>query len=254
LYATACVNPSWLRRAESGWAFVRPSRVEGQKQYGLIAAIDSRTDKIVWQKRLQYAGCYGGSGATATAGGLVFHVEPDGNFQTYDAKTGDLLAQFQTGEVAPGGSGSVVTYESREQYLAFAINRHVWTLQLGGTVPARPAAPAPPTVIEWEGRIDDSATVQLGTVSTFNINTAGRREEWSNDYGLNPNRARTKVGTTVTFMNRTNIQHAISARDGSWSTGTIKPGESGSVTITKPGTYEYVCQEHPWSIGQLIVD
>jgi hypothetical protein len=23
--------------------------------------------------------------------------------------------------------------------------------------------------------------------------------------------------------------------------------------VANPGTYEYVCQEHPWSIGQLVV-
>jgi plastocyanin len=32
------------------------------------------------------------------------------------------------------------------------------------------------------------------------------------------------------------------------------PGTSGAVTIAKAGTYEYVCTEHPWSIGQLIVE
>ena len=54
-----------------------------------MAALDTRNGKIVWEKRLAYAACEGGGGATATAGGLVFHVEPDGVFQAYDAKTGD---------------------------------------------------------------------------------------------------------------------------------------------------------------------
>jgi plastocyanin len=48
--------------------------------------------------------------------------------------------------------------------------------------------------------------------------------------------------------------HTIAARDGSWTTGVIQPGATASVTIPKTGTYEYICQDHPWSIGQLIVE
>ena len=62
-----------------------------------------------------YAGCEGGGGATATAGRLVFHVEPDGEFQAYDAKNGNLAWRFQTGEAGIGGGagpggGSAVSY------------------------------------------------------------------------------------------------------------------------------------------------
>ena len=118
LYASACVNPAWVRRDETGWAFIRPTRLPGQKQYGLMAAIDGRTDKVIWQKRVAYAGCEGGGGATASAGGLVFHVEPDGEFQAYDAKNGDVLWRFQTGEVGPaaGRSGWRPGRELRESW------------------------------------------------------------------------------------------------------------------------------------------
>jgi plastocyanin len=34
----------------------------------------------------------------------------------------------------------------------------------------------------------------------------------------------------------------------------IHPGASGVVTVAKPGRYEYFCREHPWTIGQLIVE
>ena len=116
LYATACVNPAWIRRDETGWAFITPTKPPGMKQHGLMAALDSRTGKVVWEKRLAYAACEGGGGATATAGGLVFHVEPDGVFQAWDARTGAVVWQFQTGDVGlPGGAGpgggSAIVYE-----------------------------------------------------------------------------------------------------------------------------------------------
>ena len=49
LYATACVNPAWIRRDETGWAFITPTKPPGMKQYGLMAALDGRTGKVVWE-------------------------------------------------------------------------------------------------------------------------------------------------------------------------------------------------------------
>ena len=257
VYATACINPAWIRRDESGWAFIRPAKPAGMKQYGLMAAVDTRNGKIAWQKRLAYAACEGGGGATATAGGLVFHVEPDGVFQAYDAKRGDVVWQTQTGEAGlaggagPGG-GSAVVYESGgHQYVALTMNRVVWAYTLGGTVPPRPAPPAPPTSIEWTGALQDATAIQLGTVNTFNIPSAGRKVMWADDYGLSPARAQVK-GSAVTWTNASKQPHTLTARDGSWTTTTIQPGASASVTV-KPGTYEYFCKEHPWSMGQLVV-
>lgn len=263
LYASVCVNPAWVRRAESPWVFLRPTRLPGQQQYGLMAAVDSRNGKIVWQKRVAYAGCEGGGGATATAGGLVFHVEPDGEFQAYDAKSGNIVWRFQTGEVGIGGGagpggGPAVSYSvDGTQYIALTMNHRVWSFKLGGPVPALAAPAAPPTTIQWEGRVDESAaapTIQLGTVQNYNVVTAGRREEWRNDDGIATPRVKVKTGATVTFRNSTATPRTIAARDGSWTTTTIAPGASASVTVTKAGTYEYICKERPWSFGQLIVE
>ena len=259
LYASVCVNPAWVRRAESPWVFITPVRVPGQQQYGLMAAIDSRTMKIVWQKRVAYAGCEGGGGATATAGGLVFHVEPDGEFQAYDAKTGDVLWRFQTGQIGlPGGAGpgggSAISYQvGNEQYVALTMNRRIWSFKLGGPLGPAPAPTPPPLVLPWSGRVDDSPVVQLGTVTVFNIQSAGRREEWRNAYGVSPSRTRVAPGAAVTFTNTTTMTHTITARDGSWTSGPIAPGASGPVTVMKPGVYEYRCVEHPWSMGELTV-
>jgi len=263
LYASVCINPAWIRRAESPWVFVRPTRVPGQQQYGLMAAVDSRNGKVVWQKRVPYAGCEGGGGATATAGGLIFHVEPDGEFQAYDAKSGAVAWHFQTGEVGIGGGagpggGSAVSYSvGGAQYIALTMNHRVWAFTLGGSVPPLPAPTPPPISIQWEGRVEEATsapTIQLGTVQTFNVVTAGRREEWRNDDGIATPRVKMKTGAAVTFKNTTRTARTIAARDGSWTTTAIPPGASASVTMTKPGTYEYICKERPWSFGQLIVE
>jgi alcohol dehydrogenase (cytochrome c) len=265
LYATACINPAWIRRDPTGWAFILPAKPPGMKQAGVMAALDSRTGRLVWERPLAYAACEGGGGATATAGGLVFHVEPDGVFQAWDARTGQVLWQFQTGEVGlPGGAGpgggSAIAYESGgEQFVALTMNRVVWAFKLGGVVPSRPAPPAPPTSIAWGGAIQDTpgdtgAAIALGTTRTFNIASANRRVTWMDDHALAPARVRVPSGRPVTWTNTSAQPHRLAARDGSWTTAAIPPGGSGSATMAKPGTYEYVCVDHPWSIGQLVVE
>ncbi len=190
----------------------------------------------------------------------MFHEEPNGALQAYDARTGTVLWQFQTGEVGLGGgagpsaSAAMAYAANGRQYIAVANNRAVWAFAIGGSVPARPA-PTPPAIVrEWAGRVEDTTTIQLGAVRTFTIAAANKKIDWTNDYDIAPTRARARAGTPVTFVNQTPMPHAIEARDGSWRTGIIKPGDSGTVTIAKPGTYEYVCRDHPWSIGQLTIE
>ena len=258
-YETACVHPKWVRRAESGWVFIFPSRVAGVKQYGIIAAIDSRTNKIAWQKQTPYAIC-AGSGTSVTRGGLLFHMSPDGQFQAYDAKAGDLLWEFQTGEIgAPSGNGPgggpISVYEAAgKQYVAVANNRHLWAFALRGTVPQRPAPPPPPREVGWEGRIDSATTIRLGAENVFNVRNASRRETWLDPHAVSPARVRVTPGTPITFSNTTTMPHTIAARDGSWTTGPIPPGESRTVTPAHGGAQEYRCSDHPWSIGQLLVE
>ena len=137
------------------------------------------------------------------------------------------------------------------------MNHRVWAFALGGTVP-QPAAPkAPPTTIQWDARVEDGGdapVIQLGTVQSYNIVTAGRREEWHNEDGIAAPQVKVKPGALVTFRNTTSTARTIAARDGSWTTSTIAPGAAATVTVTKPGTYEYICKERPWSFGQLIVE
>src|ERR1700721_1847661 len=93
LYATAAVRPQSRILKGSGATAGPPI---GVKYSGTYTAIDPRTNKIVWQNKMPYS-IGQGSGTLATAGGLLFHGEPDGKVQAYDAKTGARLWQWQTG-------------------------------------------------------------------------------------------------------------------------------------------------------------
>ena len=102
LYVPGTVRTSAFARYDT--KYVKGQRYDGGTQAapigspmsGTLTAIGGNTDKIVWQHKAPYR-IGKGSGSTSTAGGLVFHGEPDGNFLALDAKTGEVLWQFQTG-------------------------------------------------------------------------------------------------------------------------------------------------------------
>jgi plastocyanin len=67
-------------------------------------------------------------------------------------------------------------------------------------------------------------------------------------------RTNVKVGDSVTWTNAGKEIHTPVSRDGSWAAGTIQPGQTATVKFDKPGNYTYFDKDHPWSIGQLIVE
>ncbi len=249
LFVTGGAGAHWARRQPDPYFFNFSSTAPGIKEYGLITAFDSNTDKIVWQKRTPWPIAFGG-GATATEGGLVFHGEPDGNLQAYDAKTGDLDWQFQTGAPA---QGAVVTYAvDGKQYVATVANQYVWSFTLDGKVAPLPAPPAPPTESTFSGRIVRADRVTMS--NELENNGTHAESKFIDEYSLKPQRVKVAVGASVTWTNNGKEAHDIAARDGSWTTGPVQPGQSATVKFDKPGDYTYVDKDHPWMIGQLIVD
>jgi alcohol dehydrogenase (cytochrome c) len=65
-----------------------------EEQWGNVSAVDYNTGKIRWQVKTPQPMI---GGVLATAGGLVFTGEGDGQFKAYDAETGATLWNFQAG-------------------------------------------------------------------------------------------------------------------------------------------------------------
>jgi quinohemoprotein ethanol dehydrogenase len=113
-------------------------------QYGTFTALDVRTNKIVWQQHWANM-CY--SGATTTAGGLVFVGRNDGRLTALDSSDGKKLWEFQTGAGmnAPVsvfehlGKQYVVAYSAGNLFAGSAKGDSVWLFALDGTL--GPAAP-----------------------------------------------------------------------------------------------------------------
>jgi alcohol dehydrogenase (cytochrome c) len=68
--------------------------IPAEEQWGNITAVDYHTGKIRWQVKTPQPMI---GGILATAGGLVFAGEGNGQFKAYDAETGAALWKFQAG-------------------------------------------------------------------------------------------------------------------------------------------------------------
>jgi quinohemoprotein ethanol dehydrogenase len=107
---------------------------------GIFAALDVRTNKLVWRQRWLDQ-CY--SGSVATASGLVFVGRNDGRLTALDADNGKMLWQFQTGAgmnstvsvFEHGGKQYVVAYSAGNVLAGSAKGDSVWLFALDGTLP-----------------------------------------------------------------------------------------------------------------------
>lgn len=73
------------------------------------------------------------------------------------------------------------------------------------------------------------------------------------DFAFNPGSVTVEVGTTVTWVNNGAAPHTATSDSGAFDTGTLQPGQSGSVTFDTPGTYSYFCAIHPNMVGTIVV-
>ncbi len=112
---------------------------------GILAAMDMRTNTIVWRQRWQGETCF--SGATVTASGLLFVGRNDGRLQAFDSSNGDTLWEFQTGAGmnAPvsifehNGEQYVVAYSAGSRFAGTTRGDSVWLFSTSGTMDEVPA-------------------------------------------------------------------------------------------------------------------
>ena len=106
-------NAPWEKgRLWLGSAFVA---IPGEEQWGTYTAINLADGKVVWQNKVPQPMM---GGALATAGGLTFTGEGNGNFNAFDSKSGKLLWQFRAG--AGCNSAPMSFSYQKEQFIAVA--------------------------------------------------------------------------------------------------------------------------------------
>lgn len=87
--------------------------IEGEQQWGRVAAVNVDTGKIAWKFDTEQPLI---GGAMATAGDLLFYGEGNGLFRALDARNGKLLWEYQCGA---GANAMPVSYAVKgRQYIA----------------------------------------------------------------------------------------------------------------------------------------
>jgi plastocyanin len=72
-------------------------------------------------------------------------------------------------------------------------------------------------------------------------------------FGFHPADLTVSVGARITFTNEDQTAHTATATDTAFDTGTIQPGQSRTITVTRAGVFPYYCQFHAFMRGQITV-
>lgn len=83
--------------------------------------------------------------------------------------------------------------------------------------------------------------------------TVGQNAVTIQNFAFSPASITVKVGDKVTWTNQDSVGHSATADSGSFDTGVLAQGQSGSITFNKAGTYTYHCSVHPMMKGTVIV-
>jgi len=82
------------------------------------------------------------------------------------------------------------------------------------------------------------------------------RNAWSVNIGDNffdPPQAAIESGSTITWTNKGDEPHTVTADDGSFDSGMLNPGDSYTVAFDGQGTVTYHCAIHPEMRGSVTV-
>lgn len=138
---------------------------------------------------------------------------------------------FDSGRMASGGTYSR-TFTSPGTFAYFCtLHPEMRAVVAVGAADEPPPAPPPPP--------DPSPT----SSSTTRASAGGSIQMF--DYGYRPSTFSARVGDRVVWNNAGLAPHTATARDGSFDTGLVAAGASGSVTLRKAGTFAYFCTLHP---------
>ena len=68
-----------------------------------------------------------------------------------------------------------------------------------------------------------------------------------------PEQVAVAVGTPITWVNTDASPHQVVITGKPEKTGILLKGQSASLTIQEPGTYDYICGLHPRIKGKIVV-
>jgi LPXTG-motif cell wall-anchored protein len=120
-----------------------------------------------------------------------------------------------------------------------------------GTTPTETAPAPPPPAPDPQVLAED--TDEVAPAPPKKVFAAASGGVTIADFSFSPASLTINQGDTVTWVNNGPTPHSATANNGSFNTGILKAGQSGSHTFNQAGTFTYYCQPHPFMKGTIVV-
>lgn len=149
----------------------------------------------------------------------------------------------------------------RDDYTSLYPQRPMITMIRAGCWPAYPymrinslLLPGLAVIVVGAGALALGHSRSEPSTSTAAVVVSGKSTQLTiANYAFSPSALTVKAGTKITVTNHDQTAHTATASSGGFDSGTLKPGQSAHFTLTKPGTYSYICQFHAFMTGTIKV-
>jgi plastocyanin len=115
-----------------------------------------------------------------------------------------------------------------------------------------PAAAQPVTATE-PGPAEEQTKPATAPRAAPKARAAGSQTVPIKGFAFKPATVTVNVGDTVTWTNQDTAPHTATASDGSFDTGSLSKGASGSHKFSQAGSFAYICSIHPNMKGTVVV-
>lgn len=102
--------------------------------------------------------------------------------------------------------------------------------------------------------IKKNTTIQMSTKTQQNNTAQNENTIEIKDFTFIPSKKIVEVGSQIIWKNMDNAPHSITSNDGIFDSGELQPGENGSITFRKKGTFIYHCSIHPDMKATVVVE
>ena len=118
---------------------------------------------------------------------------------------------------------------------------------------AEPSRAAPPKAAGPDADQEPEEDKRAQRKQPDRVRAAASRTVSITDFAFAPKSVTVSVGDSVTWRNNGDEPHTATARNGSFDTGNLASGQSGSATFNKAGTVSYFCKPHPFMTATVNV-
>jgi putative lipoprotein len=141
---------------------------------------------------------------------------------------------------------NVETYEIEGTHLQINSGDKVLNFELVGPA-LQESAPAPPVPSSGTPLAPETGEPEPPA-------TPPQIEVLIDGFAFNPATYNVPVGAIVVWYNNDSVTHTVTARDNSFDSGNLSPGDTFQYTFDQPGELEYYCTIHPSMEGTITIE